>query len=127
MNKGLFALLEVLVTVESGGNDWVIGDRHLTAKAYGLLQVRQPVCDDYNRAHGTNHQARDLPGNRKLSKKICKWYLMTYGSKKRLGREPTAEDLARIWNGGPRGWQSRSTVRYWQRVKARLKPERSKR
>ncbi len=114
--KGLACLIEALILVESGGNDGAIGDRHLKQKAYGPLQIRQPLCDDYNRAHGTNYRAKVMLGNRKLSKQVCRWYLMNYGTKKLIGRAPTPEDLSRIWNGGPKGWQKRSTESYWKKV-----------
>lgn len=114
--KQLGWLLQAIAIVESGGNDQAIGDRHLRQKAYGSHQIRQPVCDDYNDAHGTKHRAEEMLGNRKLSEKICRWYLTTYGSKKFLGRKATPEDLARIWNGGPDGWKKKSTKSYWRQV-----------
>ena len=120
MNE-LGLLIQALIVAESGGNDRAIGDKHLRDKAYGPLQIRQPVCDDYNKAHGTYYRASDLVGDRALSKKICEWYLTTYGSKKRLGREPTFQDLARIWNGGPDGWRKPSTLEYWKKVERAMK------
>jgi hypothetical protein len=122
--KSLGLLLQAITIVESGGNDWAIGDRHLRQKAYGAYQIRQPVCDDFNDAHGTNYQAEDMLGNWKLSEKICRWYLTTYGSKKSLGHDPTLEDLARIWNGGPKGWKKNSTKGYWRKVAKQLKKRR---
>jgi len=122
MKLGL--LLQAIAMVESGGNDWAIGDRHLRQKAYGVYQIRQPMCDDYNLAHGTKHRAEEMLGNRQLSGEICRWYLTTYGSKKRLGHEPTLEDLARIQNGGPNGWKKSSTKGYWRKVAKQLKKER---
>jgi len=38
----------------------------------------------------------------------------------RLGREATPEDLARIHNGGPNGYKSKLTIKYWERVKKYL-------
>ena len=32
---------------------------------------------------------------------------------KETGKKPTDEVLARIWNGGPRGWKKKSTRKYW--------------
>ncbi len=119
----LINLMEALILVESGGNDRAIGDRHLKEKAYGPLQIRQPVCDDYNRAHGTKYKAEVMLGNRPLSKKVCQWYLEHYTSVKVLGRKPTLENLARIWNGGPSGWKKRSTEKYWVKVNEYLRKE----
>ena len=38
----------------------------------------------------------------------------------RIGRDPTSEDLARIHNGGPDGYKSKLTIKYWERVKKHL-------
>ena len=119
--RGLGFLIKALILVESGGDDSVVGDKHLRDKAYGPLQIRQPVCDDYNRVHGTNYRAGIVLGNRKLSEKICSWYTNHYATKSRLGRSPTDEDRARIWNGGPDGWKRSSTKAYWQKVSRELK------
>ena len=122
MKLGL--LLQAIAMVESGGNDEAIGDRHLRQKAYGAYQIRQPVCDDYNQAHGTKYRAEEMLGNRKLSEKICRWYINHYATAKRLGRPPTDEDRARIWNGGPNGWKRSSTKSYWRQVAKQLKKRR---
>ena len=114
MKLGL--LLQAIAVVESGGNDRAIGDRHLLQKAYGSLQIRQPVCDDYNQAHVTKYRAIQMRGNRALSEEICRWYINHYATKARLGRPPTDEDRARIWNGGPSGWKKKSTKSYWRKV-----------
>src|SRR3989344_2163997 len=80
--KSLGLLLQAIAMVESGEDDWAFGDGHLRQKSYGVYQIRQPMCDDYNQAHGTKHRAEEMLGNRELSGKICRWYLTTYGSKK---------------------------------------------
>jgi hypothetical protein len=113
-------LIQALITVESNGNDNAHGDLHLKAQAYGCLQIRQPVCDDVNRKLGTHYQAEEMLGQRELSVKICKIYIDIYATAKRLGHEPTNEDMARIWNGGPQGWKRSSTVAYWEKVRAKL-------
>ena len=124
--KGLSLLIKALIMVESSGNDHAIGDRHLTHPAYGLLQIRQPVCDDYNRAHGTTYRVSCLIGQRAVSVKICRWYLDYYGRRlaKAHGRSLTLEDYARIWNGGPDGARKQATMKYWHRVKRVLTKER---
>lgn len=113
-------LIGVLIKVESGGNDRAHGDRHLRQPAYGPLQIRQPVCDDVNRYYGTRYRASALRGNRRLSILICRRYLALHATRQALGRSPTAEDYARIWNGGPEGWKRRSTLGYWQKVRRQL-------
>lgn len=115
--------LKAVAQVESGGNDWLVGDKHLRQKAYGRYQIRQPVCDDYNRAHGTNIRACDLrgPAKRLLAEKICRWYLVNtrpkYPTKKVTGTE---EKFARTWNGGPNGVRKPATLKYWHKVERAL-------
>ncbi len=114
-------LIDALIQVESGGDDGVIGDNHLANKAYGCLQIRQPCVDDYNRWHNTAFKAADCLNDPHLSVKICKDYIDHYASETRLGRMPTDEDKARIWNGGPNGFKKDSTKGYWSRVSAKLR------
>ncbi len=110
-------LIKALIAVESNGNDRAIGDRHMKDKAYGALQVRKPCVDDVNRRFGTQYKAQDCLGNRELSVSVCQKYLEMYATRTRLGREPTFEDMARIWNGGPNGHKKESTNGYWSKVK----------
>ena len=101
---------------EAGGNGAAMGNKNLSEPAYGPLQIRQPVCDDVNAYYGTNYTAKMMQSNRTLSIKVFWLYLKIYTTKKRLGREPTDEDRARIWNGGPNGWKRDSTKSYWKKV-----------
>ncbi len=118
------ALVAALIQVESSGNDQAIGDKQLADKAYGCLQIRQPVCDDVNHRYGTNYRAKDMLGDRSLSVRVCYLYMAIYATKDRLGREPTDRDMARIWNGGPNGWKAKKTVAYWAKVRQYLSAER---
>lgn len=113
-------LVEALIQVESTGNDRAFGDRHMQEKAYGPLQVRQPCVDDVNRRYGTRIKAKDLLGDRAKSVWVCQKYLEMYATQKRLGKEPTLEDMARIWNGGPNGWKSSATKKYWSKVNSQI-------
>lgn len=119
-------LIQAIIIVESGGDDYVIGDRHLQNKAYGSLQIRQPCVDDVNERAGTDYRAEDMLGNRRLSVWCFLWYISRYATEERLGRTPTAEDIARIWNGGPNGYKKKSTHRYWSKVRKELEENRGK-
>ena len=114
-------LLRALIAVESRGNDSAIGDIGLRHKAYGCLQIRQPCVDDVNTFCGTSYRAEDTLGNRALSIWIFKKYTERYTTSARLEHGPTAEDIARIWNGGPNGWKKASTLPYWAKVQKALK------
>ena len=43
-----------------------------------------------------------------------------YANDDRLGRYATAEDIARIHNGGPNGYKKDATDSYWNKVKSKL-------
>ena len=91
-------------------------------KCYGCLQIGQKCLDDVNRNCGTSYALKDVLGNRDLSVEIFQAYIEMYATEKRIGRKPTAEDMARIWNGGPDGWKMRGTLGYWHKVKRRMSP-----
>lgn len=109
-------LIPALVKVESAGNPRAIGDN---GKAYGELQIWSVVVQDVNRRYGKAYAHRDAfcPTT---AREICRLYLAMYCTPKRLGRQPTMEDAARIWNGGPNGHRKPSTFKYWQKVAAAL-------
>ncbi len=88
--------------------------------SYGSLQIGKLCLADYNTANGTTHTLQDVTYDDTLSEKIFFWYLKHYAKPSRLGREPTLEDLARIWNGGPNGYKRRSTDQYWSEVSGLL-------
>lgn len=102
--------------VESGGDNFAIGDN---GRAYGCLQIHEICVKDVNRIYGTNYVHEDA-FHREKAIKICELYLSHYASEKRLGRVPTAEDMARIWNGGPMGYKKSATENYWRKVKQKL-------
>lgn len=102
-DKPSSALIKALGRVESGGDDDAFGDKKKPQHAYGYLQIRQPVCDDINLHYGTAYRAQDCLGNRELSIWICEHYVDMYAREEILGRKPTDEDMARIWNAGPKG------------------------
>lgn len=106
-------LVDAIAKVESSGNPNAIGDG---GKAYGLLQIRQEVLTDYNRAKGTGLVMMDAFDPIK-ARMVFRWYVGHYATEKRLGRPPTIEDMARIWNGGPNGWKKTATLKYWVKVK----------
>ena len=103
-------LLSALMFVESGNNDsaHAIGE-----DAVGVLQIRKTMVDDVNRI--LKRQGKDYTftyDDRWLRNKsiqmfdiYCKHYGLT-----------TAEEIARCWNGGPRGMNKDATVYYWNKV-----------
>jgi len=51
---------------------------------------------------------------------MCKSYMQRYANEERLGRPVTAEDIARIHNGGPNGYKNPATIKYWRKVRDQL-------
>jgi len=109
-------LIPALVKVESNGNPRAVGDG---GRALGALQVWSCVVADVNRAHGTRYVHADAL-DRAKAERICRLYLAIYCTPRRLGRQPTMEDAARIWNGGPSGHRKPATEKYWHKVAAVL-------
>lgn len=109
-------LIQALIQIESSGRDNAVGDN---GEALGPLQIHQEMVEDVNRLYGTSYKHRDMFVRAKAVD-VCHKYLDFYGSEKRLGRPPTSQDHARIWNGGPSGWKRKATQGYWAKVRRHL-------
>ncbi len=116
-----------LKKVESGGDTSAIGDKNLTNQAYGAYQIRKPYYDDAVRFNSSLSQEGSFPesvmgaGSEAYSEKVIESYMGGYATERRLGRQPTDEDIARIHNGGPNGYKYDSTLGYWEKVKDAMK------
>jgi len=116
MSVNLMALIMVIIQIESSGNDLAIGDDGL---AFGCLQMHSAYVQDaaqYAKADWVHEDAFD----RETSIDIFIAYMSRYATKERLGREVTAEDIARIHNGGPNGWKKSATDAYWDKVRKNI-------
>ncbi len=110
-------LVNAMIFVESGDK----GDSaHDGGKAYGILQLEPDYVKDAAKEAGQSWTHPESAKDGATSKKIMTAYMKKYATKKRLGGEPTAEDIARIHNGGPKGFEKESTEKYWDKVKERL-------
>jgi hypothetical protein len=113
-------LIPALIEVESRGNDNAIGDN---GKAFGCLQVWDICVQDVNRVYKTSYTHKQMM-DRYTACEVCYLYLLHWGQKycRRRGiKDASYEVLARIWNGGPRGYQNPKTEEYWTKVKPLLK------
>lgn len=110
-------LLSALIAVESSGNPNAVGD---AGRAVGVLQIRPCVVADVNAYAGTRYTLADRRCPQK-SREMFRLYIQRYATPQRLGRSPTQQDIARIWNGGPAGWKRQSTVKYWTKVQRAMK------
>ena len=110
------ALILALISIESNGINDAKGDND---RAYGCLQIWQCYVQDANQYAGTQYVHEDA-FSREASIDMLHAYMSRYANERRLGRPVTAEDIARIHNGGPNGYMKAATESYWQKVKAEL-------
>jgi len=107
-------LLSAIIHVESSNNDSAYNSYE---DAVGCLQIRKTMVDDVNRI--LRRQKSDLRFSyddrwfRNRSIKMFDIYCKHYGL-------TTAEEIARCWNGGPRGMQNEMTANYWKKVKNKI-------
>ena len=113
----LTLVIAAIMAVESHGNPAAIGDG---GRAHGPLQIHREVIEDVNRFDGTSYTIADAHDPAK-AEDIFRRYVRRYATRARLGHEPTEEDVARIWNGGPNGWRKPDTLGYWGKVRRHLK------
>ena len=107
-------LLSAIMMVESRNNDYAhaIGE-----DAVGVLQIRKCMVDDVNRI--LNRQKKELKftyydrWSRQKAIQMFEIYCEHYGLE-------TAEEIARCWNGGPRGMDKEATSYYWEKVQDHL-------
>ena len=116
MNITIMTLILALISVESGGNDNAIGDN---GKAFGCLQLHKAYVQDAAEYAGKDWVHEDA-FDRITAMKITMAYMARYATEERLGRPVTAQDIARIHNGGLNGYKKQATEKYWVKVKAEL-------
>ena len=107
------AFLDRLAAVESGVDDHALNQ---SEGAHGRYQIRACYLADANRFLGACYDLWDMH-DPVIARLVVTAYLTHYGlaMERETGREATEEDLARIHNGGPRGWEKQSTWAYWCR------------
>ena len=107
-------LLSAIMFVESSHNDSAYNSNE---DAVGCLQIRKCMVNDVNRIlRRQKSELRFTYDDRWLRNKSIKMfdiYCKHYGL-------TTAEEIARCWNGGPRGMNYQSTSAYWKKVKKDL-------
>ena len=113
-------VIEAIEQVESGGDVNALGD-YLDGehRAVGCLQIWKIYVLDVNRISGRKFSFEDRLCKAK-SYEMARIYLQFYARSERIGHEPTAEDYARIHNGGPNGYKKECTIPYWNKVKSIL-------
>ena len=107
-------LLSSIMQVESNNNDSAY---HKGEDVVGCLQIRKCMVNDVNRIlKRQGSYTRFTYDDRWLRSKSVQMfgiYCKHYGLN-------TAEEIARCWNGGPRGMSKPLTATYWKKVKKNL-------
>ena len=103
-------LLSALIMVESRNNDsaHAIGE-----DAVGCLQIRKTMVDDVNRILKRRGKEYTFTYEDRWSRQKSIMMFEIYCDHYNL-TDP--EEIARCWNGGPRGMNKEATVYYWNKV-----------
>lgn len=99
-------LLDAIAEVETNNNPKAIGDK---GRAIGLYQIHRAYWRDGTRILGVDWDYAYAFDTNK-SRKVVKAYLLHYGKGKSFA------DMARIHNGGPKGYKKKSTLSYVRKV-----------
>jgi len=110
-------VLSAMRIVESNNNPDAVGDK---GKAIGVYQIWNIYWIDATQYSGIDGDYKDC-FSPEYSDKIVRAFMKRYATEKRLGREVTMEDIARIHNGGPNGYKKQSTKKYWVKIQKELK------
>ena len=107
-------ILKAIMTVESQNNDSAYAE---SENAAGCLQIRPIMVREVNRIlkiqKSTIKYTLTDRWNRQKSIEMFNIFINHYNLS-------TAEEMARGWNGGPRGISKSTTVAYWGKVKNEL-------
>jgi len=107
-------ILSAIILVESSNDDNAYNEYE---DAVGCLQIRKTMVDDINRIlrrksspiRFTYQDRWNRYKSIKMFEIYCKYY-----------RLETYEQIARCWNGGPKGLYNPATVKYWNKVQDRI-------
>ena len=112
--KDFIDIMNAIIQVESRGNPKAYAPGE---DAVGILQIRKCMVDDVNRIlkrkkHPKRYTYIDRWDEQK-SYEMFDIFCNHYGL-------DTAEEIARGWNGGPRGINNPATLGYWEKVKEEI-------
>jgi len=107
-------IINALIMIESSGND----NAYVASEdAVGALQIRRTMVKDVNRIlKRRGHEVRYEFKDRWCRQKSIEMFNI-YRDHYNLN---TPEEIARCWNGGPKGIYKPATVAYWNKVKNHL-------
>lgn len=113
--RDLGDLVRAMVWVESKGDPRAFAKRE---DAAGVLQIRPIMVNEVNRILNINKDDRfyTLDDRWNETKSIEMFYVFV----DYYHKDSSYEEIARCWNGGPKGLQKKQTKRYWKKVQNTL-------
>ena len=101
-----------------------MGDNGRSIGPYQIMESYYNDAVQFNpslRSSGRTYRNLMGPGSFAYSEQVMQSYMDRYATARRLGHEPTDQDIARIYNGGPNGYRRRNTLAYWVKVQQHLR------
>ena len=108
-------LVLAMINVESRGNDSAFC---ASEKAVGCLQIRPIMLREVNRLLRRSGSTKRFSLTDRWSRDKSIEIFDTWRSLSHP--DDSNEVIARCWNGGPRGWKKKATIRYWEKVESYL-------
>ena len=114
--KEMTDVLAAIRIVESNDDPDAVGDGGDSIGCYQIQKCYWLDAKEFSDLDGTYLDCY----NRGYADRTVRCYMDRYATERRLGREVTQEDIARIHNGGPNGYKKKATLKYWEKVKKEL-------
>ena len=105
-------LLDAIRQVESGGDDAAVGDNGKAIGAYQIWYAYWKDAHDFDKTLGGSYKDCYDP---EYARRVVIAYMTRYAPK-----NASAQHLARIHNGGPKGYIKKATLKYWDKVKKEM-------
>merc|ERR550534_1592775 len=120
VNDDVFSmLLDAIKEVETGSlsdPNNAVGD---DGDSLGAFQIKKSFWEDavsYDPSLTENGETHQAVTDETYARKVVAAYMNRFATESRIGRVPSAEDVVRIFDGGPNGWADESTSDYWYTV-----------
>ena len=114
--KEMTDVLAAIRIVESNDDPDAVGDGGDSIGCYQIQKCYWLDAKEFSDLGGTYLDCY----NRGYADRTVRFYMARYATERRLGREVTQEDVARIHNGGPNGYKKECTKKYWKKVEVIL-------
>ena len=114
--KEMTDVLAAIRIVESNDDPNAVGDGGDSIGCYQIQKCYWLDAKEFSDLGGTYLDCY----NRGYADRTVRFYMARYATERRLGREVTQEDIARIHNGGPNGYKKECTKKFWKKVEVVL-------